>query len=363
MKKLILSLLSSLIITAAALAMPGFSSYIPDQAGEFVYYRDYSFERESYIGILAYDSKSYQLRYYAPAGKQPLKVIATLVTVDFVNNHFDLTGEKILIADYNNPEDIDIINYLHDLMYEFASRRINLFEVNPNSKGYVNFDTLKTNGIYESSEFAQFGGKVNILYDCMIPFFNIKRIEDEKGKAIFECVELGKIKSTEDNLFDEVHVFPEKNKVKQNSKKVNAKPVEFAINGQRIMLDNTWQEKLDYMWVQNDDAIITMMTYTKDGSDKDAYYYQYYLLRSFLQCKDNTFVDFTTSDASFTDKGFKLYSETHSPAIKKVYYTVKSITENKNEDYDYMSFAATRGAYQIKRAYYDSILKTYSNEN
>ena len=113
----------------------------------------------------------------------------------------------------------------------------------------------------------------------------------EKGKAIFECVELGKIKSTEDNLFDEVHVFPEKNKVKQNSKKVNAKPVEFAINGQRIMLDNTWHEKLDYMWVQNDDAIITMMTYTKDGADKDAYYYQYYLLRSFLQCKDNTFVD------------------------------------------------------------------------
>ncbi len=343
--------------------MPGFSSYIPDQAGEFVYYRDYSFERESYIGILCYDSKSYQLRYYAPQSKQPEKIVATLVSVDLVNNHLDLTGEKILLADYNNPEDVDIINYLHDLIYEFAARRTKLFEINPNSKGYINFDSLKTNGIYEASYYAQFGGNVNILYDCMIPFFNIKRIEDEKGKAIFECVELGRIKSADETTFDRFHVFPEKNNVKQNSKKVkNAKQVEFAINGQRINLDTTWQEKLDYMWIQNEDAIITMLTYTKDGAEKDNYYYQYYLLRNFLECKDGTFVDYTTSDVVFTDKGFKLYSETHSPDVKKVYYTVKYITINKTSDFDYFSFAATRGAYQTKRSYYEAILKTYSND-
>ena len=364
MKKILLSLISLVFITFSLCAMPGFSSYIPDQPGEYVYYRDYSFGRESYIGIVCYDSQSYQLRYYAPETKQKLpdKTVATLVTVDLVKNHFDFTGEKILVADYNNNDDFDIINYLHDLMYEFANRRSKHFEINPSNKGYVNFDTLKTNGLYESTYFEQFGGNVRILYDCIIPFFNIKRIENEKGVPVFECVQLGKINSSDDPIFDTFHVFPEKIKVKQNSQKVKkTKPVDFSSGRQHLTLDSTWEKKLDYIWVQNEDAIITLMSYAFKGHDKDPYYVQYYLLRNFLECKDNTFIDYITTDVIFFDKGFKLYSDTHSPSIKKVYTTIKYITASKNpEEYDYMSFAATRGAYQIKRTYYDSILRTYS---
>lgn len=363
MKKLFI-ILFSIILSSTLFAMPGFSSYIEDQAGEFVYYRDYSFENESYVGILEYDSKSFQLRYYSPATKiAQKKIVATLVTVDVVNGHFDLTGEKILIADYNNPDDVDIINYLHDLIYEFALRRCKHFEISPTTKGYVNFDTLKTNGLIENTNYPQFGGNVNIIYDCIIPFFNIKRIEDPKGKILFECVELGKIKTAEETLFDAYQKIPPKIKVKTNSKKIKAAPEEFIINNQRVVLDTTWEKKLDYMYIQNEDAIITLMTYNVPKERKDEYYYQYFLIRSFLECKDDNFVDYTTADVIFTGKGFKLYSDTYTPNVGKVYYTAKFITSNKNNDYDYLSFAATRGAYQIKQSYYDKILRSYSNDN
>lgn len=361
MKKIVIFLFS-LILTANLFAMPGFSSFIQDQAGEFVYYRDYTFERESYVGFLEYDSYTYQLRYYAPASNNlPEKTIATLVTLDLVKNHIDFTGEKIIAADYNNPEDVDIINYLHDLIYEFSKRRSQLFEVKPSMDGYVNFDTMKTNGLYQNDYYAQFGGDITIVYDCVIPFFNIKRIEDTKGKPIFECVELGQIKNSEETIFDNYKPLPPKIKIKQNSKKMKGvKPVEFSINNQQIIVDNTWEEKLDYMWVQGEDAILTLMTYNTNNNN-DSYYIQYFLIRSFLECKDNNFIDYTTCDVIFTDKGFKLYSETYAPNTKKVYYTVKFITLNKDMNYDYLSFAATRGAYQIKQSYYDKILKTYKN--
>ena len=55
MKKLLLSIITSIIISAASFALPGFTTFIPDSAGEYVYYRDSSFTRVSYIGILGYD--------------------------------------------------------------------------------------------------------------------------------------------------------------------------------------------------------------------------------------------------------------------------------------------------------------------
>ena len=34
---------------------------------------------------------------------------------------------------------------------------------------------LKENGLFVNADYAQFGGNVHIIYDVMIPFFNIKR--------------------------------------------------------------------------------------------------------------------------------------------------------------------------------------------
>ncbi len=350
-------------LTGIAFAVPGIQSYIPDQAGEFVYYKDNSFARESYIGILAYDAKNYQIRYYAPStsANPAEKIVATAISTDVVDGHFDLTGENILICDYASEEDVDIINYIHDLIYEFASRRSKLDSLTPKSEGYVNFDSLKVNGLSVSADYPQFGGNVTIVYDVMIPFFNVKRIEDSKGKPVFECVQLGKISSAEETLFDKYTSVPEIAKVKVNSvKQKKAKDTEYSFNERKITLDANWEKKLDYMYVQNDDAILSFASYVVPAEVTDENYVIYTLIRNLLESKDNNYIDFNKCDVVFGSDSIRIYFDTFSAPTKNVFYTVKHLTPTSKNNYDYLSFAAKKAIYLQKRSYYDKVIKNNS---
>ena len=210
MKKLILSIITSIIITAAGFALPGFTSFIPDSAGEYVYYRDSSFTRESYIGILGYDDATIQIRYFAPQDDEamlPSKEIAILMTVDPKSDFWNMTGERIVSTILPDTDDTDIVNYLHDLLYEFSARRIS--EVAVESDNQV-----------VDQDYAQFGGKVAITFDARIPLFNIRTITDENGTKVFDCVTIGTIKSSTDNTFELFEgVSTQKPEVQKETKK------------------------------------------------------------------------------------------------------------------------------------------------
>lgn len=359
MKKLLLTFLL-LGLSFGLFAVPGIEAYISDQAGEFVYYKDNSFSRESYIGLLAYDAKNYQLRYYAPAtSSYPAeKIVATLISTDVIDGHFDLTGENIIIADYANEEDVDIINYLHDIIYDFASRRSKLGTLTPQLKGYVNFDSLKSNGLSVNTDYPQFGGDVRIIYDVMVPFFNIKRIEDTKGNILFDCVQLGKISSTEDKLFDKYTPVPESARVKVNSvKPKKSKETVYDYDGRKLSLDSSWEKKLDYLYAQNDDAIISLASYVVPKEVNDSTYVLYTLVRNLLESKDNNYIDFNKCDVIFDNNNVRIYYDTLSAGTKNIFYTAKYLTSTSDNTYNYFSFAAKKGIYLQKRSYYDKIIK------
>ena len=62
MKKIFLSI-TTFLLALSLFALPGITSKINDQSGQFVYYKDSSFARESYFGILIYDEGTYGVRY------------------------------------------------------------------------------------------------------------------------------------------------------------------------------------------------------------------------------------------------------------------------------------------------------------
>ena len=178
MKKTILSIITTILLTASVFALPGFTSFIPDSAGEYVYYRDTSFTRESYVGILMYDEATYQIRYIAPQDdteKLPEKEIALLLTVDAKADFWNMTGEKIISTILPDTDDTEIVNYLHDLLYEFSARRIKA-------------DVVETDKLIIDQDYAQFGGNTSITFDARVPLFNIRTIADEKGNKVFDCV-------------------------------------------------------------------------------------------------------------------------------------------------------------------------------
>ena len=84
---------AALFAAANLFALPGVQKSVPDASGEYVYYRDSSFNRESYIGFLYYDDSTYEARYYAPATEAlPAKNIDMLFSVAQKNGRMELTG-------------------------------------------------------------------------------------------------------------------------------------------------------------------------------------------------------------------------------------------------------------------------------
>ncbi len=248
--------------SAAVFALPGISPVVPDSSGEYVFYLDKSFQRTSYIGFLYYDDGTYALRYYAPMdAKKALfeKDITLYVTVDPEQDHLELTGETI--TGTNDVGDTDIINYLHDLFYEFTARR---------QKADVSEKTVV------DQEFEQFGGLVRVTFDPLVPLFNIQEISAANGTKLFTLQTTGILVSSSDTSFVSFKGFIPMPKDKDRSlpKQKKTQAVKAVCDGMTVTLDTLWEQKLENLWSITDNALLVMGSitpppaYDTDNSEK-----------------------------------------------------------------------------------------------
>ena len=349
MKKLILSIITSIILTTVATALPGFTAFIPDSAGEYVYYRDSSFTRESYIGILGYDDSTIQIRYFAPqddAAKLPAKEIAILITVDSKSDFWNMTGEKIISTILPDTDDTDIVNYLHDILYEFSARRI--------SAGTVESDNFSIN-----QDYAQFGGKVSLIFDARIPLFNIKSIEDNKGSKVFDCVTIGTIKSSDDKSFEAFNgVSAQKPEVQKETKKV-AKSQLCKFENRSVTLDENWEQKMENFWTLGNESLITMSALPKVSDNKVLN--DLYVQRKLLESTEGSYTDFQNTELTYTQAkdSYKIVSTSYFPESKINVYITKILTRNSDGGFDYFSISTYQTAYLKAPSYFDKIVKSY----
>ena len=349
MKKTVLSILASVILTAAAVALPGFTSFIPDSAGEYVYYQDKSFTRESYVGILMYDEGTYQIRYIAPQdddAKLPEKEIAVLITIDPKADVWTMTGEKIISTILPGTDDTDIVNYLHDLLYEFSARRIKA-------------ETVDNLSLVIDQDYAQFGGKVSVTFDARVPLFNIRTIKDDKGNKVFDCVTIGTIKSSEDKTFSQ---FKKLNIVKpdvQKEPKRTAKAKICKFEERSVSLDENWEQKMENFWTLGNDSLITMSVLPKVSETR--LLNDLYVQRKLLESSEGSYIDFANSEISYSSAkdSYKLAAISHFPENNSNVYLTKLLTRNKNGGFDYFSISTYQTAYLKSPSYFDKIVKSY----
>lgn len=376
MKRFLLSLLL-LNFPFLFFSMPGFDSYIPDSSGEYVYYKDYSFKRESYIGLLCYDNSTYQIRYFAPEDKSnylPSKEIAILLTVNPEANYWEMTGENILTTILPNTDDADIVNYLHDILYEFSARRIKMGKLLPDTPDYTFNKSFKDNGLKAEQDFPQFGGRVTIIFDNMIPLFNIKNIIGINGKPVLECCTTGQLKSSADKSFENFSGFnfaqkvQNKAKQSQNSKKAKAQTVKF--NGKKIVLDTDWQQPMENFWTLGNDSMITIGAIPFYSDD---YFRNYtYIIRKLIQSSNGAYTDLTSMEISFDSKKdlYKLTAISAQPEINKNVVNVKILSEGpvpsetegfikEGKQINYFSISTYENAYLENEAYFDRIVRSY----
>lgn len=352
MKKIFI-ILFSLILSTSLFALPGFVSYVPDISGEFVFYRDYSFARESYIGLLSYDDTSYQIKYYAPASKTlvlPEKEIAILFSVNPDSDFMDITGEKIISEINPDSEDFDILNYLHDILYEFSARRIKI-------------DSLAAQPYASTQDYEQFGGKVIINFDSLIPLFNIDTITTaDKKTTILSCVTFGRIVDNDDKTFDNFHGMPEAKPYHAPTvKKIKGKSKKFTTaDNQTITLDSNWTQVMDNAWTYGDEGFITIASVPQYFIDKNMN--DIFVLRRIIESTDSSYTNFEQCEVLTNTKTFttKVTAYNYQPENNQIIYTIKEITTDPSKELNsYISIAAMEDSYLSKSNYYAKILKTF----
>ena len=354
MKKFFLTFTILFCVAVSAFTLPGFTPFVPDTSGEYVYYRDYSFTRESYIGLLNYDDTSYQLRYYAPASRetvQPEKSIALLFSVNPESDFFDMTGEKIISEIDPYGDDVDILNYMHDILYELSSRRIKC-------------DQLAAQEVNESYEYEQFGGRVTICYDSLIPLFNIKTIKDQNSTLLFSCVTFGRIINAQDTSFEDFKgLLTAKPYHAPTVKKVKGKAKKFSTqDGQTITLDSNWEQKMDNLWMYGDEASISIATIPTYFEENDLN--NLFILRRVIESTGGSYTDFENLELIKNEKQklTKILAKVSQPEDNQLVYVIKEITGDANSKvHSYISLAAYEDSYLQKSSYYTKLLKSFKD--
>jgi len=368
MKKLLLSLLIACCTILNLAAMPCFESFISDTSGEYVYYRDNSFTRESYIGFLYYSDSTFQLRYYAPQDNNQLlleKNIDLLITVDPNSDHLDMQGEMILSTILPGTEDADLVNYLHDMLYEFTARRSKMMLVSPTAAGYVSNTSWRDNGLKMNDDFAQFGGNVVVQYDAMVPLFNVKNIIGPDGSYALECVTFGQISSSEDETFSNFKGFVETENYSLSKAKNRAKTHKETYEGQSVNLDGSWVAQYENCWTRGDDAVLTLSSLP--SFDDEPLFNINFIMRKLLYSANGSYTDLTKTELIYSKNNqIKINAYMWLPERESVIYNTKILTEKKSGDkskmYNYFAMSVFKKPYQEHRAYFDKIISSYESK-
>lgn len=261
MKKSITFLSALLFSLSSIFALPGFSPAIPDTSGEFVYYKDTTFQRESYIGFLVYNQETYCARYFSPEDKTKNlkeKSITIYFTINPDSPYMELTGEKI--DGTYTAEDTEYINYIHDMIYELNARRIKAGNISLKSFSHKYSSSKNKNSFMEEygtivhDEFMQFGGSVTEIFHPLIPLFNLKKIVDSNQNDVFYAVSIGAINNSTDDAFFNFKGFQNQQEDFHSfSPKTDAKPKKISSNFQTITVTDQWQTLLENMLSKTND--------------------------------------------------------------------------------------------------------------
>lgn len=351
-----------MMIASSLFAFPGIQSYLKDDSGQYVYYRDYTFPYEAYVGILHYDEGTYGMRFYAP--NQPLegvspssngqvvgapKAVEILFTLNTERDVTEITGERFLTN--ITGSDTEIVNYLHDLIYEFSARRRKLT------------DSVVKSEVSSREDFSQFGGKVTMKYSFDIPIFNLKEIIDVDGKPAFQVTTVGALTSSSDNSFFEFTGFPAPMQDKPRSftsteKKPNKK---IEVGSQEIKLDSQWTQAAENMYLLGDVAMIVFSEFqpTEQVAAAGSQAIFDALCRNLSLGTTGTYTDWGNRKVKEGKNELEITIRNHIPQDQAVSQNFKFVTKNKAGSYSIMTLTIFDNAYKANRKYFDAIVKSY----
>ena len=347
--RLCCALIATVFSCVCAAALPGVKRAVEDTSGEYVFYKDSTFNGEAYVGFLYFDEATYAARFWQAAdlkAKTPERDISVYVSANPDNTKgLELTGEKLIGADPTSKEDTQIVNYLHELLYEFTSRR---------QKAVMQAGSGKTTS---QQEFAQFGGDVVIVFDPMVALFNIEQINVGK-KAVFSLQVTGRLSSSADESFMQFKGVEGLPKDKKRAfKKKKAKKTSASFDNMSVELDDQWQQPMENLFVLGDFALLSMASFDVPPGTKEA---RQQLARMFCEGSGGSYALWRYKKVEDEPEQKRLYAANvlYEPGEGNVTRDFKIATEGSDGKMRVLSLTVFDSVYQKNRRYFELIIKS-----
>ncbi|MGL4986009.1 MAG: hypothetical protein ACRC5H_02585 [Treponemataceae bacterium] len=334
-----------LCTTVRIFALPGIVDFMPSESGDYVFYRDTTFHDETYVGFLLFDDTTIGLRYYSPNTTFGSKNIEILISLKPESEFVEIAAEKVTTP--TTADDVEKLNYLHDMLYEFGIRRKNI-----NGKNLAK--TLRT-----EDDFHQFGGKVTILYDSYVPIFNIRRILAPNGNAVLDMVAMGSLEDNDDLSFaifaglptfdmepDTIFSLPPKTTFKMVSNEAMS-----------VKLPEYWEQKTDSVWVLENSAVLVLEIVAIDESHfvgKKFTEFDYFL-KTFLSNNRSVTINIPQLRMSKTEKNLRVENISLSMENYTTTRDIKVITQLNKNTYALFVLAVTNPIFIANEKYFREI--------
>ena len=351
MKRFIFTLAIFILQISVSFALPSVTPALPDFSGQYVFYQDSSFQRESYIGVLYYDESTYAFRYYAPAtgkGKsyKPEKNIHVLFTIDPTKENLELTGERIITT--LRPEDTDLVNYIHEFFYEMTARRQNAGEISEPKDDYQNF--------------PHFGGEVTLYFNPLIPIFNLERIESVDNKTILQIVTAGSLKSSNDQSFAKFigidDKFTDKNHKFKKDKKTKPLEASYKVREDseelKASLDSSWNAVAENFYTLGNVSVFTMNEVSSPNENRFDL-----LKRRLLLGNELVYPNWKTQKIEINDKSTLITQISYHAEDDSYTYDFKFMRELDSKTAALYTMIVYAGAYEANKKYFDAIVKSF----
>ncbi|WP_428770318.1 hypothetical protein V1L52_00400 [Treponema sp. HNW] len=344
-------------------ALPGVKDFLPTESGQYVYYRDSTFTQPVYVGFLQYDEGNYAMRYYAPEAQSGSKEITLFFTLDTEKDYVNMTGEKI--EQVLQPEDTPTVNYLHDLFYEFSAHRKKIAPEKLAGKSAI------PNKAEQNAEIRIFGGETLIVYDYLIPLFNIREIRTRNKKTLFTAVTAGQLVSAEDKSFFNFKGFPQ-DKKEQAFTLSAADTISAKIKGKNTppstaeteQMDGEYKALADNLGFWGSDALM-YTDFVKSPADffKDKTYTLIHLLaRNLFFASEGTYTEAERQSIAESEGLFILVNRSYDSQTRRFYVNIKTVKQTEADQCAVTSFSSSIDYYNAHSAYFiHKIVETAKN--
>ncbi len=247
------------------LASGGLPASFPSPvSGDYVVYRDYSWEKPTWIGFLYYDDSTYGAVAVTPSSGANVSVLFRVETVD---GKLVLIGQNIVSK--ITQSDVVTVNYLMSLLPDLYAWQQGSGVQRRATAGTATVPAVALRSlllpaaIVHSLNKVEFGGDVSLRFVPEVPVFNLQGMTGIGGKPILELARVGRIRSGEDSSFFGFTPVPVQVALKEGTPLVlspSRKGDSKTVDGITLKLDGQWTMVADNTFFLGDTAVLIVDT-------------------------------------------------------------------------------------------------------